>query len=332
MQIQTNYLKSKRIIKFLEPNLLFKIGQYEKINDAMEGIQNYGPYDFNTKIRTFDKLRLILICLNNDNVINNSISLVNNIKNGYGSYFRGLKTFFKLDGLDIPKDKEDVITYENGREDIIVSKLASNYPIEKQQKTVKYVAIAVGKDHRAIKSTENYYKLKRICLKMGYPIQYLSTYPGDTYSGVLTKIGDSKGLPYVLWNISIAIYSKAGGIPWLLKNPHNVDITLAIRFSRNKEGGYTTGFVSIFNNIGKFMGYYSNTYHDLELELNKDDFKMTSSGLFVPNIIIRKIINETLFSFREKNLYPVRKVTIQKLGSFGREEVNGFEKEFENNK
>ncbi len=332
MQIQTNYLKSKKIIKFLEPNLLFQIGQGEKINDAMDGIQNYGPYDFNAKIRPFDKLKLILICLNDESAINNSLSLLNYIKNGYGSYFHGLKTFFKLDDLDIPKDKNDIIIYENGKEEIIVNKLASSYPVEKQPVNTRYVVIAVGKDHRAIRSTTNYYKLKRICLKMGYPVQYLSLYLGATYGGVLTKVNDSRGLPYVLWNICIAIYSKAGGIPWLLKNPHNVDITLAIRFSRNKERGYTTGFISIFDNIGRFMGYYSNTYHDIDLDLHRDDFKMTSSGLFVPNLIIRKIINESLFSHQERSSNPIKKLTIQKLGAFGKEELSGFEKELKDNK
>ncbi len=328
MQIQTSYLKSKKIVKFLEPNLLFQTGQREKINDAMEGIQNFGPYDFNAKIRLFDKLKLILICLKDESAIDNSLKLLNYIKNGYGTYFHGLKTFFKLDELDIPKDKKDVIIYENGREDIIINELASIYPVEKQPVNTKYVVLAVGKDYRAIRNTNNYYKLKRLCLKMGYPIQYLSLYQGDTYGGVLTKISDSKGLPYILWNICISIYSKAGGIPWLLKNPHNVDITLAIRFSRNEERGYTTGFVSIFNNIGRFMGYYSNTYFDMELELHKDDFKMTTSGLFVPNIIIRKIIHETLFSHQERSSNPIEKLTIQKLGVFGKEELAGFEKEF----
>ncbi|MFX1345881.1 MAG: hypothetical protein ACFFBC_12690 [Promethearchaeota archaeon] len=332
MQIQTSYLKSKTIVRFLEPNILFRMEQQEKINDAMEGIQNYGPYDFNVKKRSFDKLKLILVCLNDESIINNSLSLLNYLKNGYGRYFHGLKTFFKLDDLDIPKGKKDVIIYENGREDIIVNKLASIYPMEKQPINTKYFVIAVGKDYRAIRSTNNYYKLKRICLKMGYPMQYFSIYPGDTYGGVLTKINDSKGLPYILWNICIAIYSKAGGIPWLLKNPHNVDITLALRFSRNKEGGYTTGFISIFNNIGRFMGYYSNTYYDIELELHRDDFKMTSSGLFVPDIIIRKIMHETLFSYQERSMNPIKKLTIQKLGAFGKEELIGFEKEFEDNK
>ena len=122
MQIQTNYLKLKKIVKFLEPSLLFKMGQQEKINDAMEGIQNYGPYDYNAMIRSFDSIKIILVCLSDDSAINKSQILLNYIKNGYGRYFHGLETFFKLDNLEIPEDKTDIITYENGKEDIIINK------------------------------------------------------------------------------------------------------------------------------------------------------------------------------------------------------------------
>lgn len=331
MQIQSVYLKAKRIVRFLEPNLLFHTSQMEEINDAIEGIQNYGPYDYNSRLRHFDNIRLILICLDDIKLINNSLTLINYIKKGFGSYFHGLKTFFKLNEVVIPKDKEDVITYGSGKEQHIINKLSSTYPIQRQPLDYKYIIIAIGKDHKSIRTTNNYFKLKEICLRMGYPIQYLSTYSGETYGGVLTKLNDYRGLPYILWNICIAIYSKVGGIPWLLKNPHNVDITLAIRFARNKEGRYTTGFVSIFNNFGRFMGYYSNTYYDKELNLNSEDFKLTSSGLFVPNIIIRRIINETIFSYSTRTPNKIKKLTIQKLGAFGKEEVLGFERELEEN-
>ena len=88
--------------------------------------------------------------------------------------------------------------------------------------------IAIGEDHRAIKSTDNYYNIKKICLENGYPIQYLSSYSAINYSGVLQKLDNLNSLQYILWNICVAIYSKVGGIPWILKNPNNVDITLGI--------------------------------------------------------------------------------------------------------
>jgi len=324
MQIDYSILKQADIIKFKEPNLLFQTSQTSEINNAMEGIQTLGPYDFNNNERLFDKIQIIVISPKDSNELNIVIQMLNYLKKGL-EYFKGFESMFRLEDLIIPTDDTEVLIYDPNDKEALIYDLNNFYPISRRPRNQMDCVITFGNDHKAIKSTNNYYDLKKICLKNGYPIQYLSSYSSSSYSGVLQKLDDPKSLQYILWNICVAIYSKVGGIPWILSNENAVDITMGIRFSRNENEGYTTGFVSIFNKFGKYYGIFSKTFPDEEYGLSKADYQITSGGMTVPEVLIKRIIEESIESYYKFHSQKINSIAIHKIGKFGKDEIIGFD-------
>jgi len=332
MRLLRSLIEQQKIIRFLEPNLLFQDDQIEKINDAMEGIQRIGPYDYNTNNRNFDNVRIIIISPNKEIIINKTLKLVNYLETGV-KWFNSFSEIFHLDEVLYPEEKTDLIIYEEDKEKDIIYELNELYPIKQCPRNQKYCVIAVGSDHLDVKSqTNNYYKLKKICLESGYPIQYFSNYSTRSYGGVLSKLDNLYSLQYILWNICVGIYSKIGGIPWLLKNPNEVDLTIGLRFARHttEGGGYSTGFLSLFNKYGKYLGLYSNTYPDLEYQLSSSNFgQKRLEGMSVPSILIQQIIEETYKNYLKTHMDEIEKITIQKIGYYSNEEIKGFREVFE---
>lgn len=327
LQINSSVLNQDSIIKFKEPNLLFKSDQTSLINDAMEGIQSLGPFDHNNNERQFDRIQLIVVAPKNKKALKKVLQLLGYLKSGL-KYFKGFQTMFNLEEVIIPKDESESITYDSDKKGKLIHELNDLYSISNRPRNQMDCVIAFGEDHRAIKSTDNYYNIKEICLKNGYPIQYLSSYSAKTYSGVLQKLDDLYNLQYILWNICVAIYSKVGGIPWILKNPNNVDITLGIRFSRNENEGYSTGFISIFNKYGKYLGVFSETFPDEEYGLSKSDYILKSEGMTVPTVLIKNIIEDSIDNYCKSHTTKIETISIQKVGQFGKNERIGFEEAF----
>ena len=324
LQINSSVLNQDSIVKFKEPNLLFKSDQTLLVNNAMEGIQSLGPYDYNNNERLFDRIQFIVLAPNSKKDLKKVLQLLGYLKKGL-KYFKGFQTMFNLEEVIIPTDESESILYDSDKKEKLIHDLNYLYPISNRPINQMDCVIAFGEDHRAIRSTDNYYNIKEICLKNGYPIQYLSSYSATTYSGVLQKLDDLYNLQYILWNICVAIYSKVGGVPWILKNPNNVDITMGIRFSRNENEGYSTGFISFFNRYGKYFGVFSETFPDEEYGLSRADYKIISGGMTVPTVLIKNIIEDSIDNYYKSHAMKIQKITIQKIGQFGKNERIGFE-------
>ncbi|MFW9879016.1 MAG: Piwi domain-containing protein [Candidatus Thorarchaeota archaeon] len=328
MQIKTSIINQDTIIRFKEPNLLFKTDQTSVMNNALEGIQTYGPYDYNNNKRVFDRIQFIIVGPDDKKHIEKVLKLVGYLKNSLKN-FKGFPSMFNLEELIIPTDESEVVFYGHDKNKEIIHKLNDLYPISKRSRNQMDCIISFGEDHRAIKSTKNYYTIKDICLKNGYPIQYLSSFSADRYSGVLEKMSNLNNLQYILWNISVAIYTKVGGIPWILKNSNNVDITLGLRFSRNEDKGYTTGFIAIFNSYGEYMGIFSETFSDEDYGLSNIDNLFKSGGMTVPAVLIKKLIGDSLDNYYKFQAKEIGTLAVQKIGQFGNVEKIGFEEVLE---
>jgi len=327
--VDESVLFQKNIIKFKEPSLIFQNYQISSIDNAMEGIREFGPFDYNNNERNFDKIQLILLGNDNEQNIDKLFTFLNYLKEGIYR-FKGFPNMFKLEELIIPQERSEIIFYNGENEKDVINELNDFYNQSKCPRNQINFIIGFGKDHKAIESVDNYYILKKICLKLGYPIQYISSYSADSYSGVLNKINDKISLQYILWNICVSIYSKSGGIPWLLKNPNNVDITIGLRFARYGDKGYSIGFISIFDKYGRYLGMHSDTFPDEDYNLTNNDFKFFSEGMIVPTILIKKIIENSITYFNINNKNDVNKISIQKIGKYGRDELIGFNEELVN--
>lgn len=164
LQIEIEYLKTPQIQVFPEPNLLFKVGQRSTINNALIGIQNHGPYDYNLNLRTFDSIKFIVIHNNDKDLQIKTLHLLNKLISRQG-YYKGFKTNFRLTEVKIPESTDEFLIY-NSQNDNILFDLNQKYPITAKKRGQIYFVIIVGNDHRAIENTNEYYYLKRFVLKM----------------------------------------------------------------------------------------------------------------------------------------------------------------------
>lgn len=322
MQIELDYLNTPQIQQFSEPNLLFSDVQRSTINNALIGIQNNAPYDYNKNIRSFDSIKIIVIHNNDSSLQTKTLQLLRKLLSRQG-YYKGFKTNFRLSDVRIPESTEEFLIYNSENYNILFE-LIRKYPLSARKRGEIFFVIIVGNDHRAIENTTEYYFFKKLCIENGYPCQYISNFQGPNYSGLLQKLADSGGLLYALWNLGVAIYTKSGGIPWVLNNPTQIDIHIGIRFARNYSGSFTTGFVTIFDKNGRFIHMYSNSYLDHDYSLNNTDFRRTSTGLIVPEIIAKKMIEDTLSNYLIYNREYPKSISIYKLGYFGKNEQNAF--------
>ncbi|MHA1248601.1 MAG: Piwi domain-containing protein [Candidatus Helarchaeota archaeon] len=331
MLINLDFLNNNKLFRFLEPNLNFRLNQIENINDALEGIQKFGPFDYNNNERNFDRIHLILIAPNESKIINNALKLLEHLNNRVGRYYDGFSEFFRLDEVIYPTIQDEIIKYTPNTQDMIGNKLLDDYPLSEKPRNLKYVVIVIGNDYKSLKNTTNYYHFKELCLKLGYPVQYISNYnnPDVSYHGLLQKINEINELPYALWNLCVGIYTKAGGIPWILKNPNKVDISIGIRFAKDQSKKFTFGFVAVFDKFGVYKGFYSEKFHNEDYnDLNSESIPH-SKGQTIPKIWINKLIKNSISYFKDYIGNEVKKIAIQKLGRYGREEKEGFIKVFQ---
>ena len=221
ISLPKEFFETEEWIKFNEPIIDFNIGTSTNINSPIVGIQKEGPFDYNIDQRYFNKLKFIVMSPNDSNYQTKLVKILEIIKNGQG-YFRGIETEFKLIKVFFPS-VEDYYSYEIDSKRSIedtVDRIVKDNPniYSKTSDTVPFVLVA-GPDYRMFRDTPNYDECKKELLRAGFPNQYLSDYASENKKnrGILNQAFNSN-VVYGLWNTLVSIYTKAGGIPWTLKN------------------------------------------------------------------------------------------------------------------
>lgn len=270
-----------------EPLLLFDQSDSSAVNDTVYwGLRNFGPYDkyiSNINIATItprNQLQFIRDLLND---FNNGNSIM---PGGMPKFFRcnlELADEITIDSLALDKYEEACLRFINNHDPKDIDVVLAYIP-----KTSKYF------------SNTPYYRNKAILTTEGFTSQMITK---NTISN----------LKWSYLNLASAIFSKAGGIPWVLESEmSNVDILIGISISniisKNIRAGKLPkylGFINVFDNHGKWM-FFEGTAKLYERGKNFDQ--------------IRELLLKAIDKFKlEKGVNP-KKIIIHYYKRWGKRE------------
>jgi hypothetical protein len=189
-----------------------------------------GPYDKNS-IHLSEISLAIIYPHRHERVVENFISA---FKNGI-NYYDGFNSFFKL-----PIKIFDKIPVSNNT--VAEYKTELNRSVRKD-----YNLIFVVLD-RSFNSDEIYITSKIICLSNGIPCQAINS--NRLYS-------DNSQLQWIIANISLAVYAKIGGTPWVIEAKEKPEIVLGMSRAMDKNRKVFVGFSTIFKSNGDYILFYS---------------------------------------------------------------------------
>jgi hypothetical protein len=318
-----------RAIKFREPNLDFIRNQTTEIQYPIEGIQQFGPFDYNMSERVFGEVKFLVLTPNSQEYITRIERLLNLVREG-SSYFKGFQNEFHLDNVIIP-DSSEFYLYELDNQDLLkaqINRLIRENDKYSESSRSLNIVLTSGPEHKIIRDTPRYDLMRRLLASEGYPEQFLSNYQSTYLKGSLAQVDDNNFV-YTLWNILIGIYSKLGGIPWTLKNPlagkQAIDISVGVRFARTEERGnekFTIGVATIFERFGRWRGINTLKYTEPQAT---SDHPSRSTGLYVPEEKAYELINSIVQRYERWKLgRRPNSVVIHKLGYYNKHELEGF--------
>ena len=285
MSIEHASLTGNRIEK--EPNLLFDKSDTSAVHPQVYwGLRKYGPYDK-------DRSVIKLVLMSPHKRMNELVEIVNNLNKGTLVMPGGMKRFFRCN-LEIVDE-----VYVDSLETHAYEDVSLNFVKRFDPREVDVVLVYIPKTGRYFSNTP-YYRVKAILASEGYASQMVTNSTFDN-------------LKWSYLNLASALFSKAGGIPWVLESEmKNVDVLLGISISnilskkhRAGEIPKYVGYVNVFDNYGKWM-FFEGTATLYERERRFEQ--------------LRELILKAIQKFTaEKKILP-KKIIIHYYKKWGKEE------------
>lgn len=228
-----SYLKGNKIPE--EPDLLFdKSDSSARHQQVYWGLRTYGPYD-----KDRPDVKLAIICPANSQKLVEG--LIKGLNEGAPVIPGGMPRFFRCRLIVVKKqitDSTDIEEYERAANSIIKTM---------NQRDLDVVLIHIPRTSRYFTNTP-YYRLKSMFTSHGIPTQMITRF---TF----------QNLKWAYLNLASAIFSKAGGIPWVLGSEmEKTDMILGVSVSnrityKRRAGGHPrfVGCINIFDSYGKWM-------------------------------------------------------------------------------
>lgn len=244
--------------------------------DPFLGLERNGPYDLDGENRrNFSSMQIVICNLSSRLTPKDIKRFYYDLVEGFsrGVKFAGMKKIFRL---DIPKFSEDLV-FPNLR--------SIEYSTLREQPDVVIVLAPQFERHKVMQ----YGPFKHELTKRGISSQFILD---DKFSPRITL---GRYVSY-LKNIVLALYYKAGGIPWVLSrsiNPNSCFLGLATLTRRDT----TCMSTQIFDSFGMWLGGW--TEH-----LEKDEY---------PNRLVQRISEARRIYSKEKRR-SARKVILHKYG------------------
>jgi len=293
--IAGNYVKQ-------EPNLLFDKSDSSAVHHQVYwGLRRYGPYD-----KEISRIRLAIISPKNK--IYQVRKLVDELNKGTPIMPGGMPRFFgcNIDTVrEILLDSFSTSSYE---------KESFRFVKSSDPREVDVVLVYIPKTSRYFANTP-YYRTKAILTSEGYSSQMITEF---TFAN----------LKWSYLNLASAIFSKAGGIPWVLESEmKNVDILLGISISnviseKNRAGNIPryVGYVNVFDSYGKWM-FFEGTARSYEKGKNFEQLKELLSKAFQKfevekNFLPKNVLIHYYKKWGRREREAVVKVLNELLGDF----------------
>lgn len=264
--ITTNAVQQPSGIRIERTRLVFDISPGAAKSTVLSGLKAHGPFDSSR----YPNKKLKILGIFHQRQHGAATSFMGKLINGIpdSSYYKqGLQALFRLHevnfeiksiGASFPED------YEGAIDQAIKENQGGNFHIA-------LVECPDGSDTVPI-SENPYYRAKARLMSYGIPVQCVK-------EEHLRR--NTQGLGYTLGPFALQVYSKTGGVPWILPSSQSTDAELVIGighsvYRKNQwahaEQSRVVGFTTFFNGDGRYlMGQESRTvpYDDYFDELLK---------------------------------------------------------------
>lgn len=310
-----------------EPQLTFKLGIQESIIDPKVGLSVHGPLDFNTRRRRFSNIRVGLICKDSIRVITHLSKLNKSFpyqRLGDRPY-KGFETIYKVP-ITLPSEGE--ITHISDSE---ISRALTG--IDPFKNIAKLYDAKIQEFHDRMRGNYDILAIQIPKEFSAYDNPLISQNLRSTIKAlairrqIVTQILTEKTLTYPydcdnMWNLSVGLYTKAGGVPWKLKEFTHTKSFIGIAYGIKKTGmGQTvlSGLAEIFNEFGEHVSMISITSE----AFGKDFVLETDGSYHLSEEKIAFLVERLIEEYKRKIGNPPEKVVIHKTSFFNESEKGG---------
>lgn len=310
--------------KINEPELVFARGN--KCKNPLQGLKDYGPYSLD--LNYLDTIRIASLTPQGYTrkiaaiIAELSTNITPKYAKDYYPNYTGFENIFKTKIILDP-----TLNFEF---DVEMDSFAKNLNISSVKHKIKECLLSINRQkmnfdvlflylpntwQRIFKTVDfdlhNF--IKASAAPLGIPIQ------------IITEKSSNNCRANVMWGISLATYSKAGGIPWKLDVLTNDEAFIGLSFAMNKKAegtSYITCCSQIFDSAG--IGFEFIAY-------DVSDFKMDDNNKnpYLSEQEIMNIMSKCLQIYQNTHSGNVpKKITIHKNIPFSDDEIRGCRKAF----
>jgi argonaute-like protein implicated in RNA metabolism and viral defense len=285
------YLEGNRIDS--EPSLLFDKVDTSCVHPQVYwGLRQFGPYD-----KGLSKVRMVLICPEAHK--QQVDALIRELNVGTPIFPGGMPQFFRCNIEIVGEyitESLDVDEYEKKADELVATE---------DPRKVDTVLAYVPKTSRYFARTP-YYRLKAMLASHGFTSQMITE---STF----------ENLRWSYLNLASAIFSKAGGIPWVLESEmKNTDMILGLSISncvsykhRAGELPQFVGYVNVFDSYGRWM-FFEGTAKLYEKEQKAER--------------LHELLSSAITKFEAEKGQAPRSIVIHCYKKFAREEIDGVKR------
>jgi hypothetical protein len=320
-----------------EPSLVFARGQQERIDDPKFGLITYGPYDRNVGTNPPDEVNVFLIAVQNQ--FTRVKALLDNFERNVPTKwktvkfpFPGFRTLYRTK-LSIPTKPDEAVYIRD--EDLVTVLGASDF----SKFSTEFIQVMRRKLQEAIEKSDSasntvYFvqvppnvasKADTFQQISGLGVRELIKVAG-VQCNAKTQLITSNSLEPAdmadnLWNLTLAAYVKAGGVPWKLKEIPPASMFIGMAYGiRKDEGGQTifTGLAQVFNKFGEQVEMAA-----LDFESGDYAFDPTTKSYHLNREPMRKLISAALERYTQQIGEPPATAVLHKTTDFNEEERNG---------
>jgi hypothetical protein len=313
------------IIPLKEPQLQFSTGRHNLAIDPRFGLATFHPLDCNTGKRDFSSVDIGVLAKEDE--IKTVLNLLNRLNNSFEPEEKGSKVGYKSFEkiyeipINIPEIGEDkIISITNSEINGIIGREGAFENIIRlyNSKIQQYVEDNRTRDVLILQMPEifeRYFKfnyedlrahIKTLCVKK------------HVYTQILTKASFRPfDMSDNMWNLSLGLYVKAGGVPWKLESGEENTCFIGIAFGIKKgEGGQEilVGLAEVFDVFGE----------SVTIKVVEDEFK-SEVGLHLSEEKASRLIKTAITGYESEKCEKPKRVIIHKTSSFNEDEKEGIE-------
>ena len=211
---------------------------------------------------------------------------------------------------------------EKGRADVVIVALPKELAFLDEEDDDDLTAEFEKKEQEYETKIDLRHCLKAEVMKLGRPIQLVlpSTYDENIKQKLKTKKDSVKRLQDEAtraWNFHVALYYKAGGVPWrITRDPRELDSCyVGISFYKSLESNsLMTSLAQVYDERGEGV-----IVRGAQVNLTKDDRQphLSADDSY-------SLLYEALERYRQEHRHPPARIVLHKSSSYSANELKGF--------